>query len=300
MNFPKVVRIEPAAKCNLACSHCPTGTVDMPRGLMNEEVFNKIFDQLKKNLEFIKVIVLYHGGEPLLNKKFFIMSSSIRNLSNNIKIKTVTNGMTLTVKNSHKLVECGLNEIEISLDGSSPNESEEVRINSKTSKIIENINKLIEIRDYKKSDLNIYLTTTQFLRSKVEVENPEKLVAKTPTWIKDLFGNNVKYKSNLAMKWPHMKVGNQYELARANGLDKNYCDHPINTISIRSNGDIVPCCYDITSQMVMGNIMNDTIIDIFNGSKYTNLRDSIFKKKYISACKNCNVVRPSIYLVKSN
>ena len=26
----------------------------------------------------------------------------------------------------------------------------------------------IEIRDYKKSDLNIYITTTQFLRSKVQ------------------------------------------------------------------------------------------------------------------------------------
>lgn len=65
MEFPRVVRIEPAAKCNLACSHCPTGTVDMVRGLMSDEVFSRVLEDVKNNKESIVAIVLYHGGGTL-------------------------------------------------------------------------------------------------------------------------------------------------------------------------------------------------------------------------------------------
>lgn len=224
------------------------------------------------------------------------MISSVRSLSNFLKIKTVTNGMSLNNQNCHQLIECGLNEIEISLDGSSSSESEEVRIKSNTEKIVQNILQLIEVKNSKQSNLDIYVSSTQFLRSKSDVTDPKKLIAQTPQWLINLFGNNVKYKSHLAQKWPHMNIGDQFELATAKGDDKNYCDHPINTITIRANGDIVPCCYDLTSQMVMGNIMNDTIFDIFNGPKYSDLRKSVLRKEYIKAC---NVVRPHIYLIKS-
>ena len=69
--FPKVLRIEPASKCNLACVHCPTGVIEMARDVMKLEIFNKILIEIKKNKEKIKTIVLYHGGEPFLNKNFF-------------------------------------------------------------------------------------------------------------------------------------------------------------------------------------------------------------------------------------
>lgn len=297
--FPSVVRIEPAAKCNLACAHCPTGTIDMVRGLMSKEVFDRILSELKDNLESIKVIVLYHGGEPLLNKNFYAMATSIRELSKHLLIKTVTNGMSLNHNNALKLVSCGINEVEISLDGSSPKEMEEVRINSNSSKIVENLEKLIEIRDRENSNLKISVATTQFLRSKSDVNDPDKLQAKTPEWITNLFGDSVNYKPATAMRWPHMLVGRQFELAWAEGSDKDKCDHPINTVTVRSNGDVVPCCYDLTSQMVMGNVMRKPLFEIFNGSKYNSLRQSIAEKEYISACKNCNTVRPHVYLVKS-
>lgn len=44
----KVVRIEPASKCNLACSHCPTGTVEMTRDIMSDIIFEKVLENLSK------------------------------------------------------------------------------------------------------------------------------------------------------------------------------------------------------------------------------------------------------------
>ena len=298
LQFPRVLRIEPAAKCNLACSHCPTGTVDMVRGLMKNETFERALAEIEENIASIKVVVFYHGGEPLLNKSFYSMVSRVRELSNDLFIKTVTNGMLLNEKNISKFLKCGLNEIEISLDGLSPTESEEVRVKSNSKKIIENVKQLIVARDQTASSLKINVTTTQFLRSKTEAKDPEKLIPNTPKWLRDEFSESVSYKANIAMRWPHMNVGEHYELVDADGEDKSYCDHPINTITIRSNGDIVPCCYDLTSQLLMGNIMENKLLEIFNGKKYQSLRSSIEEKNYISLCRNCNHVRPHVYLVK--
>lgn len=296
--FPRVVRIEPAAKCNLACSHCPTGTVDMVRGLMKNDTFERALAEIEENIASIKVVVFYHGGEPLLNKSLYSMVSRVRELSNDLFIKTVTNGMLLNERNISKLLKCGLNEVEISLDGLSPTESEEIREKSDSKKIVQNVKQLIAARDQLAKSLKINVTTTQFLRSKTEIKDPEKLIPNTPKWLSDEFSKSVSYKANIAMRWPHMNVGKQYELVYADGEDKSYCDHPINTITIRSNGDIVPCCYDLTSQLVMGNIMENKLLEIFNGKKYQNLRSSIEDRNYISSCRNCNHVRPHVYLVK--
>ena len=298
-SFPRVVRIEPAAKCNLACSHCPTGTVEMVRGLMSNEVFERTFEQVKQNIEYIKVIVLYHGGEPLLNKNFYKMASAVRGVSQRLIIKTVTNGMSLNKKNISQLLNCGLDEIEISLDGLSPDENDQVRRQGSAKKVIANLKNLIKAKTSSNSNLSINIVTTQFLRSKSDVNESKKLVANTPSWLLNIFGESVNYKPYTAMKWPHMNVEKGFELVTAKGKNKDYCDHPINSITIRSNGDIVPCCYDLTSQMIMGNVMNQPLLTIFNGPKYRELRESIKKKSYISACRNCNHVRPHVYLVKT-
>jgi MoaA/NifB/PqqE/SkfB family radical SAM enzyme len=46
LSFPKVLRIEPSSQCNLACSHCPTGTIDMPREVMNELTFINVINNI--------------------------------------------------------------------------------------------------------------------------------------------------------------------------------------------------------------------------------------------------------------
>ena len=71
-------------------------------------------------------------------------------------------------------------------------------------------------------------------------------------------------------------------------------------MTIRSNGDVVPCCYDLTSKLIMGNIMNDDPEEIWKNKSYKDLRDSIQKKKYKSICSNCAVVKPNKYLIQKN
>ena len=63
------------------------------------------------------------------------------------------------------------------------------------------------------------------------------------------------------------------------------------------DGNVVPCCYDLTSQLVMGNVNDQSLREIWINSKYKNLRDSIKNKKFISICNNCATVKPPVYLI---
>ncbi|HEC39587.1 hypothetical protein LCGC14_0577280 [marine sediment metagenome] len=135
--LPEVVRIEPASICNLKCIHCPTGILrnEINRGIMSLETFKIIIKELKDINP--RVVVLYHGGEPFLNKNIFYMIRQLKSLGIGF-VKTVTNGMLITQKMLSKIILSGLDSIEFSLDGKS---EEEKHSNTGTSNIIKNSKK---------------------------------------------------------------------------------------------------------------------------------------------------------------
>lgn len=299
--FPRVVRIEPSSLCNLKCIHCPTGNVNMKRGLMNEKTFSNILASIKDNLEYIKVVVMYHGGEPLLNKNFFSMVSEINKLGIPF-IKTVSNGMLLTDEISKQICESALNQIEFSLDGTSPEENDFIRKNSNFYKVAANIKKLLQLKEITKSEINIIISTTQFIKKDQNIDNAEDLIPEIPDYLKQEFADEIKenkisFKAFYAMKWPKLPTNTQlFEEIALVKENKNYCDQLFNMIIVRANGDIVPCCYDLTSAVVLGNINDNSLKDIWNNKLSKNFRENIYNYKFPPLCLNCVEVASSTLL----
>lgn len=301
--FPRVVRIEPAAACNLSCSHCPTGTVEMVRGIMKPETFARVVEDVKANLDSIKVVVLYHGGEPLLNKAFPEMIGEIKSLGVPL-VKTVSNGMLMTDKTISGIIANGLDVIEFSLDGENVEQNNFIRRNCDFATVVANIKRLIDQKRLLKSELpKIYISTTQFLTKEehhLKAQDPA-----IPEFLRREFtgeyqGEIAGYKPTWAMRWPHMEIlEDVYEVYHdpEDTEESNYCDHVENTVTIRWNGDVVTCCYDLTSKYVAGNVHQDNLDAIWNNKRYLGIRQSIDRKKFIPMCANCNVVKPSVYLI---
>ena len=61
------------------------------------------------------------------------------------------------------------------------------------------------------------------------------------------------------------------------------------TPNIASSGNIVPCCRDIDLSLVLGNVKNDSLYDIWHGEKITEMRLLHIKGEFekISTCSNC-------------
>lgn len=287
--FPRVIRIEPSSLCNLKCLHCPTGTIDMPRGIMDWELFEKIVQEIKE-LKQIKVAVLYHGGEPLLNKNLPKMIIKLKETGIE-KIKMDTNGMLLTEELCEELIKSGIDTLFISLDGDCPEINDKIRRNSDYKKVIENIKLLCNKKKdlaFKTPDINI--CTIQFPTR----EEFEKNKLESPAWIVNEFKDfDVKILPYFAYLWPEMNIDNNiFEVFESEGEIKNYCDHIVNTITIRYDGTVVPCCYDLTNKYPIGNIKNSSLKELWNNEKYVKLRESIYKRKLFPLCKKCYVINP--------
>lgn len=303
--FPRVVRIEPASQCNLACSHCPTGTVDMERGIMSSETFSQLIAQLEPHKDEIKVAVLYNGGEPLLNRAFPSMVKEVKALGIPF-VKTVSNGMLLTEARCHEILDSGLDAMEFSLDGTSPEESNSIRRKSDYQTVVRNIKRLMQIRDERKmTSPKISISTTQFLNPEIDAERQK---AAAPRFLVDEFsgpyqGKLEEMKAAFAHTWPDMNIDESlYAVYRdpKDTEDKNFCDQVLNVVTVRSNGDVVACCFDLTSKLVLGNILKEDLSAIWNNAHYRNLRKSIDTREYIDPCTNCSIVRPKEYLLLKN
>lgn len=248
---------------------------------MTLEIFEKILERINK-YQF-RVIVLYHGGEPLLNKNFFYMASKLKPLAGRF-MKTVTNGAFMVRDVIQKILDSPLDSIEISLDGLSPEENDQIRIGSNFHKIAANVIELVNLKiklGLKKP--SIFIGNTQVPITDEETNR----FLETPEYLKKAFeklGNQIQFKLAWSMMWPGMPKKD------GNPPDNNICDHINNTITIRWNGDVVPCCYDLTSQMVMGNILQEEPEQIWNNQRYQKLRQDITEWRPPELCRNCPVV----------
>ncbi len=313
--FPPVVRIEPSAGCNLACHHCLTGTVKMARGIMKDEVFRRILDGLEAHRDNIRAVVMYHGGEPLLHRRFTGMVREVKAIGIPF-VKTVSNGTLMTAAVIADLVDCGLDGIEFSLDGDSPEVSNLVRRDSDAATIVANVKRLLDHKratGAAKPDVTIcqvvFVDPERYVaeRQHARFSDPEVYLdgqsQEPAAWVAEAFSGpyegTVDYKVNRAYRWPSIELDEEvFGTFRDpfDDQDKDSCDLLVNTVTVRADGGVVPCCFDVNSRMVMGNILDDDLDTIWNNGSFRKLRGSIARKDYAPLCSECYFVRPYVFL----
>ena len=109
MDNIKVLYLRTNLYCNAHCFMC-----DFWRGTETKEITEEKFEKLLKNLKNIEMI-RFTGGEPLLCEKLPQYISKCHSIG--IKTSIITNGLILDEK-LDELLKCGLDQVVISIDGS--------------------------------------------------------------------------------------------------------------------------------------------------------------------------------------
>ena len=138
------VYVEPTNACNLDCTTCMRNVWDEPLGTMPMALFTKILDDLQS---FDPLPNLFFGGfgEPLAHPEIVRMLTTARQAG--FEVELITNGTLLDAAAAEQLVEAGLNRLWVSLDGASPASYADVRLGAELPRVIENLSRLIALRD---------------------------------------------------------------------------------------------------------------------------------------------------------
>lgn len=302
--FPDVIRIEPVGKCNFSCIHCPTGTEPNNRRVMKPEKFNEIIKSFQRNLYLPRVVVLYHGGEPLLNKWLPSYIKILKDLGVS-KTHIVTNASLLTEKKSEDLIKAGLDEIQVSFDGNSPEENNEIRVGGDFSKESQNLINLLKLkRKLKTKNPQVIISNVRF----ADENNADAVIKRQafedmPDFIVEKF---IDFKDELvirsfpAMVWPGLNQFDEfYEYEKSVEHNPTYCKSLFETTTIMADGSVVACCYDLAGESYFGNVNFENIFDIWRSNKYAKFRQDFKEKRYATVCKKCHVVKSRLLFLKS-
>ena len=293
---PTRVRIEPASACNLRCVHCPTGWAgdagDPNRSLMEPPLFERVLSQIKL-WPTVKAATFYFAGEPLLNRWLPDMLRRIKAETSVVSTQISTNGMLLTEGALSRLEGTGLDLIHVSIDGDSPEENDKIRRRSNYKKVRENIRRARERLLPQGTDVRIH-------NVRIMTEDRVGRPARPAQFLVDDFGPSM-VDGIPAIRWPGLRK----ELVEQQGLriikkrdvgtktGEGFCTMPFTETVVQANGNVTVCCYDITGELKMGSVHENTLQEIWNGPAYRKLRKAIVSFGLLEplpeTCRKCHI-----------
>ncbi len=283
LEFPLELNIELSTSCNLNCPMCPysEGT---PFKKMDFKMFKEIIDEGVKY--GTKAVGLNYVNEPLMRKDIpeFVSYARKKGI---LDVMFNSNGMLLTEEMSKKLVLAGLTKLSVSLDAFSETTYDKIRIGGDFNKVCNNINRFLSIRKEMKSELPLLKLT--FLITSVNINELDNFLSywrdkadliSIQNMSNPFNGNKRKYVEESYM----IKAGNITKRQK-----QFYCPSPFQRMAIRHDGVVIACCHFRGEELIIGNIKDNSLFEIYNNACAKKIRKSLLAGEYyeIPTCNDC-------------
>lgn len=293
--YPITLSVEPTTACNLSCVQCPVGikTITRPQGAIDFDLFKKITDE---TAPYISAMILYFQGEPFMSRDFF-RCAEYASKTKNIYTVSSTNGHYLSENNAYKLINSGLDELIISLDGISPESYGAYRKGGDVEMVMKNIERLLGLRkELGASSPKVILQTLILKSNRHEIEaikqfakrvGADRLEFKKAQFYNFEAGHELMPEADKHSRYRKNSNG-RWELK---GKLKNRCRRLWETSVITWDGDVLPCCFDKNAEHAFGSIKNASFKTINNGKKARAFRKKLLNNRSeTEICRNCTEV----------
>jgi len=273
-NLPTLLWIEPTNKCNLKCVMCPNSKIPEDKlGFMKWDVYTKIIDEIK---DYASSIYLLIAGESMLHKDIYKM---IRYASDNgLRVLMNTNGTVLVQRdNIQKLIEAKPEHITFALDGYNAETYEKIRRGAKFDQVIPAIIDLLKAKKEQKLK-KPYIAITTLLVGKEDYQDKEKTKQNFKNLFKGLPIDEFIIKQ--CNSWGNVfKDTDEFTYQKFEDKKIYPCGHLWSTISIRWDGNVIPCCFDFFSEYILGDIKEKSLKEIWNDQPIIKLRQAMLKNE---------------------
>ena len=138
------IYVEPTNRCNLMCVTCIRNSWAEPFGDMDWSVFEALIDGLAA-FPGPKTIAFAGLGEPLLHERFPDMVRLAH--ERGLRTEMTSNAMLLTPSLAGRLIEAGLDQFTVSIDGTSGDSHESIRPGASLEEITNNVRILYRLSE---------------------------------------------------------------------------------------------------------------------------------------------------------
>ena len=295
INTPYVVGFFIGDVCNFKCKYCEhsfAGNVyDINKNLvpkfMDWDLFKKAADQLKTFPRAIKKILFSSIGEPLLNKDLPRMISYVKTSGITQFCEVVTNASLLTHDLSRQLIDSGLDRLCVSIQGVTAIKYKEIcQVKIDYDKLI---SELTYFYHYSRGKCKVHIKTVDIALDKGEAEVFYQQYGN----IADTINIDHVVPAFRNIDYSEMLDGNNIGLYGEPLGHRLVCPTVFYTLYILANGKVTTCCIP-PYPVFLGNITDESILDMWNGKKHTAFLRYQLEGKRIEhpICQDC--VLPNI------
>jgi radical SAM protein with 4Fe4S-binding SPASM domain len=258
--------------CNARCSYCPTGDTDLLRkigrknAMMSWDLFTKIVSDLQAFPRPARRINTYKDGETLLHPQYPAMVRYLKAAGVTEQIWTKTNGIPLKPELNKELVTCGLDMIGISVQ----------HVHAQGFYDIARVR--IDYEEYRANVLDLYQRSRDTgVKISAKVADVGFSDAEKQKFIDD-FSDRCDYIAIEGLHGWSTSDLKDWRLGTNNSFDgspRNYkiaCPLTLYMLTINSNGDISVCNDDFAHYHQLGNVNNESLVDIWNGDRLREFR----------------------------
>ena len=273
---PLKVTIEITNACNSDCIMCPRQSMTRPVKNMDFELYKKIIDDCGK--VGVKIIQPFNFGEPLMHNRLgeFIRYAKEHTRS---RVQISTNAALLNSEKAIELLDSGLDRINIDIDGFTKDTFEKVRKNLDFDRVVENTERFIELK--KRLNKNIFITV-----SIINMDETSGEIVEFKRYWKPRVDRVLDVEYNT---WTG-SVENRNESINNSKRFNCPCKMLWDQMVILQDGKVALCCLDYDGKVIVGDMKNESILNIWNGKILNNLRQKQIELKFdeISTCRACN------------
>jgi MoaA/NifB/PqqE/SkfB family radical SAM enzyme len=321
--LPTEAYFEVANRCNSKCATCPlTFSPHEAAKQLSLGEFTALVDQLPD----LRRAVMQGIGEPLLNRD---LAAMIRHLKQrDVYVVFNTNAALLTKRRQLELIDSGLDELRVSLDGSTPETYFKVRGIPVFERVVANVSEMVRTQREVRADhprLSLWVTG---LRENI-AELPEVIDLAARVSVPEVYLQRMVFgfgDEGLASADQSIYEGFRAQIEpiiadaerravrhgvsfrgadalspRQSLVDRpaqtepwRACSRPLRLAYVTAQGTALPCCIapftDAPFDSIsLGNFVRDGVQAVWHGEKYRRFREQLYSSEPPASCRNCGL-----------
>lgn len=321
--FPLLLEVEVTTKCNLLCPGCARTIA--PKELLGHNTSLDTIQKIAPLFPYVRLVSFVGPfGDPFLNPDFWKFHKIAKDAG--ARTAFFTNAMAMNETHIQRVFTEKTNYVFFSIDSIKPEVYEEIKKGTDYSKVIGILRHMVALKKQIKSRLPFILMNYVIQKKNVhELPDVVEFAARegiNRIWFTGLIVHNEENAENSILKIDYnylkqifkttkkqaRRFGVTIRLPEISLPDKyRICCAPWQMMVIYGNGDVSACthfrfpkpyyfhvedgkfCEGVINypSLIMGNINEEHILDIWNNKKYLELRKKLKKSCAESPCKTC-------------
>lgn len=291
LDTPYTLLIESSLLCNINCRYCAHSKhmSSIFEGNITKDIFNRVLHDAHEFPHKFKLVDMQTFGEPLCNPNLAEMITLVKKENITNRVGFITNGLLFNKDRIDEILDSGVDTIRISLQG----------IDSSTYKKICGAN-----IDFDEFIENLTYLYNQRGKCKIRMKIADIAIDNIPDGkekFESIFGP---ISDSIFIE----KIIPIFQDVDYSDIDDSICQKAINgrknveqksihkvcywpfyRLRVTSNGKVTAACPDSPKDIVLGDINENSLVQIWNGEKRTNLlKTHLMGQRFsISSCHNC-------------